>query len=169
MNDDKVIIGKFLSTFGLKGDLEVVFEFEEDIDFYIKNLKQIYLQNKQTKEFKAFNVTFKKHQNKVLCHIKGIDTVEMAKSFCNATIFANSKDLPRKEDTVFLFELFGKKVKLDSGEELGRLTNVFKYANKDYLEIDFGKYIIPAEEPFLIKLDKDQIILSKDYILDLKS
>jgi|GEM_PF-1233187 len=169
MSEDKVIIGRFLSTFGLKGDLEISFNFEEDTDFYIKSLKHIYLQNKKTKRFEAFSITFKKEGEKILCHIKNVDSMERAKMFCNATVFASAKDLPKKEDTVFLFELFGKKVKLDNGQEIGKLTNVFRHANKDYLEIDFGKYTIPAQEPFLIKLDKDQIILSKDYILDLKS
>ncbi len=165
MKDDKVIIGRFLSTFGTKGDLEIAFEFEQDLDFYIKSLKQIYLQNKKTKEFKAFNVTFKKTQDKILCHIKGIDTPEMAKSFCNATVFADVKDLPEKEDTVYLFELFGKEVKLSDGSVLGKLTNVFRYGDIDYMEIDYGKYIIPAKEPFVIKLDKDDIILSKEHVL----
>ncbi len=163
MNDNKIIIGRFLSTVGVKGDIEIEFEFEEDIDFYIKNLKQIYLQNKRTKEFKAFNVIFKKINDKVLCHIKGIESLEMAKSFCNATVFANVEDLPKKEDTIYLFELFGKHVSLEDGTPIGKLTNVFRHGNTDYIEIDYGKYLIPAKEPFLLKLDKESIIISKEH------
>ncbi|GAB6078474.1 ribosome maturation factor RimM [Hydrogenobaculum acidophilum] len=165
MSEDKIIIGKFLSTFGIKGDLEIELEFEEDVDFYIKNLKQVYLQNKRTKEFKAFNVIFKKDKGKILCHIKGIDSPEMAKSFCNATVFASLKDLPKKEDSLYLFELFGKEVKLEDGKTIGKLTNIFKHGNTDYLEIDYGKYLIPAKEPFLVKLDENDIVISEKHFL----
>ncbi len=155
---EKVIIGKLLSPYGLKGDVEI--ELELDIA-----PKKIYLQNRTTKEFKAFSVSVKKTKDKTLCHIKGIDTYEQAKAFSNASVFIDEKDLPSVEEGIYLFELFGKEVKLDSGKTIGRLTNVFSHSNTDYIEIDYGKYIIPAKEPFLIKLDKDGIIISKEHFL----
>lgn len=158
---DKVIIGKFLSSYGLKGAMEV----ELDIDFEdAKSLKTIYLQKKSNNDFVAFNITFKEYSNKTIAFIKGVNTQEQAKKFSNATIFADKSALKPKEDTLYLFELYGKNVYLDDNTPLGKLTNIFRHGNIDYLEIDNGKYLVPAKEPFVIKLDKDSIILSKDYI-----
>ncbi len=157
----KLIIGKILSSHGLKGAIEV----ELDIDFEdTKSIKTIYLQKKSTHEFVAFNITFKRLNDKTIAFIKGITTQEQAKKFANATIFVDKNVLKSKEDTLYLFELYGKDVYLDDNTILGKLTNIFRHGNTDYLEIDNGKHLIPAKEPFVIKLDKNTIILAKDFI-----
>lgn len=159
---EKVIIGRFLSTYGINGAVEV----DLDIDFEdTKSLKTIFLQNKLTKEFVAFDIKLKKQNNKILAHIKGISTQEQAKGFCNSTIFVEKSFLTKKKDSLYLFDIFGKEVYLDNGKMIGKLTNIFKYGTKDYIEIDFGKFLVPAEEPFLITLNEQEIILSSKHVL----
>ena len=147
-------IGQIVNTYGIKGFLKVV-PFTDDAKRFEK-LKSVYIELKGQKE-EAIIEEVKYSKNLVLLKIKGIDTIEQAEKYKNATLKIdreNAVELP--ENTYFVVDLIGLDVYTLEGENLGKVEDIFKTGSNDVYVVkdSLGKQILlPAIESVIKQVD----------------
>jgi 16S rRNA processing protein RimM len=135
--------GKLVNTHGVRGDIKVLPYADGPED--IVGLKVIYLGKARTpyKVNKSFI-----HQNCVIMHLEGVDTMESAMALKNMLVYME-KDLSKlKPGQFYIVDLIGLTVYDDiTGEEYGQLTDVYTGIANDAYEIllkDGRKVLFPA-------------------------
>ncbi|MBO5409044.1 MAG: 16S rRNA processing protein RimM [Clostridia bacterium] len=123
---------------GLRGEIKVIHycdykEFFEELDsVIIKNT-----------EYEIESIKYYKDQ--VVLKLAGIDTIELAETLKNQTVYAEKDALPPLPDGVFyIADLIGVKAYLEDGTYVGEVTDVIQNGPTDVLELknDDGKQIL---------------------------
>ena len=123
---------------GLRGEIKVIHycdykEFFEELDsVMIKNT-----------EYEIESIKYYKDQ--VVLKLSGIDTVEMAETLKNQTVYAEKENLPPLPEGVFyIADLIGVKAYLEDGTYVGEVTDVIQNGPTDVLELkgEGGKQIL---------------------------
>lgn len=138
-------IGKIVTTRALKGELKVYSHTDEierflDLDYFFIGKDR---ENKYYIE-KASVIA----SNMAVIKIKGYDTLEAVQKFISQYMFVdrdNSYEL--EDDEMFIVDMIGMEVRIESGQVIGKLVDVLQYtANDVYLvKSEEGKeYLIPA-------------------------
>ena len=152
----KLEVGQIVNTFGIKGFVKV-YPYVNDVTRF-NNLKYVYAKSK--KEEKKLEIEEVKYQkNMVLLKFKGVETVEEAEKLRNNYLEIDRSDaIPLEEGELFIADLIGLKVFLDTGEELGILEDIYNTGSKDiYVVKDkLGKsYLLPYIDEVIKKIDLD--------------
>ena len=147
-------IGQIVNTYGIKGFLKVVPYTDDNKRF--ERLKTVYIEQKGKKtEIEIEEVKYSK--NLVLLKLKGIDSIEEAEKYKNATLKIDRKnavELP--ENTYFMVDLLGLSVYTEEGENVGEVEDIFKTGSNDvYVVKDaLGKQILlPAIQAVIKEID----------------
>ncbi|WP_353892129.1 ribosome maturation factor RimM [Proteinivorax hydrogeniformans] len=157
MIDEKVKVGKIVTTHGVKGEVKVVSltEFEERFcsgeELYIEN--EIFTIEKS-----------RPHKNQFCIKFSGYDNINEVTHLVNKYLEINKTDVkPLPEGKFYVFDLEGCKVYTDAGEYLGVLTSVKQTGSNDVYVVKGEKeYLIPALKKVVKKVDtsKKQIIIT---------
>lgn len=159
MKKEYLEAGKIVTTHGIKGEIKIMpytdtpeLLCEFDRLFSDKNHDEIYIE--KSRVFK----------NMVIAKIKGINTPEEAEKFRNKILYIHRNDLELDEDTYFIQDLIGLKVKdADEGTVYGEITDVLQTgANDVYVVKGNGReYLIPAipEVIILTDIDNDMMLI----------
>ncbi len=142
---EQLQIGKIVSSQGVRGEVRVIPLTDNPQRF--EKLKGFYVENNGTKEkYRLESVKYLK--NLVVLKLQGIDTPEQAEVLRGAFILIDRQDAVKlPEDTYFVCDLIGLKVRDENGAELGTLENILETGSNDVYVVknESGKEIlIPA-------------------------
>ena len=97
----------------------------------------------------------------VIASLEGVNGEEEANRLRGTVVYAAREDLPLPEGGSFIADLIGLPVKhADTGEVLGTLVDVEPRAHGDLYTVRTarGDELLPAVEPFVVKVDADDAI-----------
>lgn len=150
-------VGKIVNTHGLKGEVKVVPTTDDPKRF--GKLKEIYIEQRERVLYKVESVRY--HKNFVLIKFEGIDTIEAAELFKNASLKIDRKDsLPLADDEYYMSDLYNIEVETEEGRMLGELIDIIYTGSNDVYVIknkDTQKeLLIPAIKQVIKKVDLEQ-------------
>jgi 16S rRNA processing protein RimM len=154
--EDLLEVGVVVGIHGLRGDVKI--RPLPTGDLALPGAREIYL-----KDSRDFLVAYKtvrssQHKQNVLLRLAGMENLAAAESLVGASIWMAKADLPELDDEQYYWsDLEGLKVVDQQLGALGRVVGMFATAAHDILEVDSpaGEILIPAIEPFLVRVDRD--------------
>ena len=160
--DDYIVVGKILTTHGVKGWLTI-----KSYTSPIENIFKYNLQINLDKTFKTIKVTdYRFMSKKTVMKIENINTIEDTSQFINHDLVILKDNLPVIDDNEYYWhQLIGKKVITSDNKVLGIVESLFTSGDNDILVIKTNKK--KGKElfiPFLkdnitdVKLDENIII-----------
>ncbi|WP_110929395.1 ribosome maturation factor RimM [Bacillus massiliglaciei] len=118
-------VGKIVNTHGIKGEVRVISrtDFAED-RYRIGNT--LYLFRENEKEPLALKIkTHRTHKNFNLLSFEGLDNVNQVEAFRDGILKVSSDQLSKLDEGEFYFhEIIGCIVYTDTGDEIGKITEV---------------------------------------------
>jgi len=140
--------GRIVNTHGIKGEVKI--ESWCDTPDVLAGLKVLYMDGKPCKIRSA-----RVHKNCVVAFLEGVDNVDTAMTLKGKIIYLDRNDIALPEGQVFMADLIGLKVvDDDSGEELGRLTDVLSPSiQKVYVVRGERDIMIPAVDEFIREIN----------------
>lgn len=169
---DLLTCGKVVKPHGLKGELCII--WYADSPLLLQESDKIYLRmpGKRPRAFQP--EALREHRKRLLLQLEQITGRDQAEKWRGAEILADARDLPRAdEDEVYLHELPGCRVYLESGEYLGMLQGFVPRKSGEVWQIvdEKGREILfPAEDEFIVHLDpgeKKAVIAPPEGLLEL--
>lgn len=159
--DNYIIVGKVLTTHGIKGFLTIrTFTALPSDTFKYKLYVKIDDKYKYIK-IEKYNFMPKK----TIMKIDGIDSIEDCQDYIGLDLLVPKQDLPKTEsDEYYWYELIGSVVINHKGIELGQVEDIFTSGENDVLIIK-GKL---SNNEILIPFLKDNIISLQNNILKVK-
>ncbi len=142
----KVLVGKIVNTFGIKGELKVTSLFEMPEKAFKKDNK-IFINNK---EHLITNVRF--HKNNYLVEIDNIKDINDVLIYKGYNVYLYYQDLKLDEKEYLLDDLIGLEV-YENENLIGKVTSVTGGINP----------LIKVNDQFYIPLNAD-FILTKDFV-----
>jgi 16S rRNA processing protein RimM len=138
----RLIIGRVLKPFGVRGELkiEILTEFPERF----ASLRQVFLGD----DAKSFAVeSARLHSGAALIKLAGIDTPENAAKLREQLVcVAIENAVPLPANHVYLYQLIGLRVKTTDGQTLGTITDVLDTRANDVYIVNDGtrEILLPA-------------------------
>ena len=160
--DDYIVVGKILTTHGIKGWLTI-----KSYTSPLENIFKYNLQINLDKTFKNIKVTdYRFMSKKTVMKIENINTIEDTSQFINHDLVILKDNLPVIDDNEYYWhQLIGKKVITSDNKTLGIVESLFTSGDNDILVVKTdrkkGKELFI---PFLkdniidVKLDENIII-----------
>ena len=150
--DDYIVVGKILTTHGIKGWLT--------IKSYTNPLENIFKYNLQVnlgKTPKHIKITDHRFMSKkTIMKIENINTIEDTSKFINHDLVILKKDLPAINDNEYYWhQLIGKKVITIDNEDLGVVESLFTSGENDILVVKTNS---KKEKELFIPFLKDNIV-----------
>jgi 16S rRNA processing protein RimM len=155
----RLIIGRVLKPFGVRGELkiEILTEFPERF----ASLRQVFLGD----DAKSFAVEAARlHSGAALIKLAGIDTPEDAAKLREQLVYVAHADAVKlPENQVYLYQLIGLRVQTRDGKVLGAITDVLDTrANDVYIVNDGTREILLPAIPDVVKeinLERGEMIV----------
>lgn len=142
MDDKKILVGKYVNTFGIKGEIKVLPEVE-----YFDKLKKIYI---DSNEFEI--VKMRAQKNIYVVKLKDIDDINLIEKYKGKDIKINESDKPKlKEGEYYKEDLIGMDVITDDGKNLGKLDDIFNTGANDIYQV--GDILLPAIDDVIKQID----------------
>ncbi|MDD3168024.1 MAG: ribosome maturation factor RimM [Eubacteriales bacterium] len=149
---DKIKVGQAVNVVGLKGELKVY--HYSDYKERFEELTKIYLENTQ---YKITGVRYLKDM--VILKLQGIDDRTEAEKHKGEDIYIDKEDIRvLPEDTYYIFDLIGLSVVDEQGSRIGTVSDVIQNRAQDLYEVErenTNKFLIPAVDEFILKIDMD--------------
>ena len=143
MNNKKIKVGKFVNTFGIKGEIKVFPEVE-----YFDRLRKIYI---DSNEYEVSKMRVQK--NVYIVKLKNIDDINLIEQYKGQNITINESDKPKpKEGKYYKEDLIGMDVITDDGKNLGKLDDIFNTGANDIYQV--GEILLPAIDDVIKQIDK---------------
>jgi 16S rRNA processing protein RimM len=154
--EDLLEVGVVIGIHGLRGDVKI--RPLPTGDLALPDAREVYL-----KDSRDFLVAYKtvrssKHKQNILLRLAGLENLAAAESLVGASIWMAKAELPElDEEQYYWSDLEGLEVVDPQQGRLGRVVGMFATAAHDILEVDSpaGELLIPAIEPFLVRVDRD--------------
>lgn len=152
--NELVIIGKTVSTFGIKGELKVISDFEKIDSAFLVN-KKIIINN-----IEHTITSVRKHKNYILLGIDNLDNINLVLEYVGYNVYIKKLDLNLKEDEYLYSDLIDAQVIDDDGSNLGKIIEVVGGSSSDLIKIK-GEYefLLPINTPYVKLFDKSKKIL----------
>ncbi len=158
-------VGKIVNTHGIKGEVKVIPITDDPKRF--ERLKEIYIERKEMQRYKIEGIRY--HKKFVLIKFEGIDTLNDAELFKNATLKINQEDsLPLGNDEYYIGDLYDLNVKTQDGRILGKLIDIIYTGSNDVYVIkneETGKeLLIPAIKQVIKQVDLENKTMSVELL-----
>jgi len=159
---DKIIIGKFGKTFGVRGWI-TVHSFADPKESIVNFRPWLLKKNSQWQEI-AIEANKIQHQNTIV-KLQGIDDIDAAKFFTNKEIFIDRELLPKLSTNEYYWnDLIGLKVINHANEELGTVETIFNSGASDILVVTGKKkHLIPYVKNYILNTDIKRKIITTDW------
>lgn len=154
-----IYVGKIINTFGIKGELKIISDFEYKERIFKKDFP-IYIG--ELKERKLIN-TYRKHKNYDLILFKNYSNINEVLKYKGNKIYINRENLNLNDEEYLLSDLIGFGI-IDNGKTIGVVIDYEKTINNVLLKIKNDKiFYIPLYSSFIININKvnKQIITNK--------
>lgn len=160
--EDSFYIGYITKTKGLKGEVQVYFEFNEFEDLELDSIF-IEINNKLVPFFIS---NYKLQANKTgYFYFEDIDTIEKAEKLVRKKIYLpNSKKPERDEEDFFYTDLKGYLVEDKNHGELGEIVEVHEYPQQFIAVVPykFTEIMFPLNDEIIEEIDEENGILKVD-------
>ncbi len=138
---------KIVNTHGIKGELKL--EPWADNAEFLKGFKFLYIDGKPVKV-----VSSRVHNGFLIAKLEGVDDVNAAMPLKNKVVSIDRDDAKLPKGSFFLGDLIGASVVTETGEALGKLTDVLEMpAHNVYVVTGEREILIPAVPEFVLKTD----------------
>lgn len=138
---------KIVNTHGINGELKL--EPWADNAEFLKGFKFLYIDGKPVKV-----VSSRVHNGFLIAKLEGVDDVNAAMPLKNKVVSIDRDDAKLPKDSFFLSDLIGASVVTETGETLGKLTDVLEMpAHNVYVVTGEREILIPAVPEFVLKTD----------------
>ena len=143
--------GKILNTHGIRGEVKI--QPWCDGPEFLLDFETLYVDGKPMTVRSA-----RIHKGNVLILFEGYDSIDAAESLKNKIVFISRADADLPEGRHFVADLIGLTVRnRDTGEILGRLTDVLNYPAQDIFVVKGEKeYMIPAVDAFMGEIHEEE-------------
>ena len=136
-----------MNTHGIKGELKL--EPWADNAEFLKGFKFLYIDGKPVKV-----VSSRVHNGFLIAKLEGVDDVNAAMPLKNKVVSIDRDDAKLPKGSFFLGDLIGASVVTETGEALGKLTDVLEMpAHNVYVVTGEREILIPAVPEFVLKTD----------------
>ncbi len=151
--NEMIYIGKTVSTFGIKGELKVISDFEYCDRAYQVN-KKILINNI---EHVISGIRY--HKNYVLLKIDNLNNINDILKYVGFNIYMKRIDLGLKEDEYLYKDLINSDVIDDDNTKLGKVIEILN-GNNVLIKVKGTKeFFIPLIDNYINKFDLDKKIL----------
>ena len=158
-HDNHIVVGKILTTHGIKGWLTIGSYTSSPEDIFKYNL-EIVINN----EFKKLTVIEHNFMpKKIIMKLEGIDTIESCSEYINLDLYTLADELPKAENNEYYWHnLIGCNVLSEDGILLGVADSLFTSGDTDILVVKNGdsqkEILIPFLKSNIISIENDKII-----------
>lgn len=151
---NRIYLGKFVSTHGIKGELKLVSDFDKRELVYQKGFS-LYVGDV---EYKILST--RPHKQYELVLLDGFDNINDVLFLVGASVYINRDDLMLDTQDYLLEDLIGATIK-DGDLILGSVSEVLKSVNNNLIRVknDAGEFLIPLIDNYVVSFDKDLKIL----------
>lgn len=147
--NDYVFVGKIINTFGIKGELKVLSDFEFKERVFTKDFN-IYIGEDKIKE--VVN-TYRHHQEYELLTLMGYNNINEVLKYKGNDIYIKRSDLKLEDNEYLLSDLIDLDV-YDEDKYIGKVIDYTKTKEYYLLKVHFDKnYYIPCIPHFIKKVD----------------
>ena len=151
--NEMIYIGKTVSTFGIKGELKVISDFEYCDKAYQVN-KKILINN-----IEHIISGIRYHKNYVLLKIDNLNNINDILKYVGFNIYIKRIDLGLKEDEYLYKDLINSEVIDDDNTKLGKVIEVLN-GNNVLIKVKGSKeFLIPLIDNYISKFDLNKKIL----------
>ncbi len=160
--DEAFYIGYITKTKGLKGEVQLFFEFDEYDELELDTLF-LELNGKMVPFFVASHKIYE--NSTALLYLEDLDHVDKAKALVKKKVYLPlSKKPERNSDEFFYTDLKGFKAIDETLGELGEILEVNEYPQQYVAAINYkGKEVLfPLNEDFIVEIDDEENILTLD-------
>jgi len=141
----KVLVGKIVNTFGIKGELKVSTNFQYSEKVFKKgNIIDI-----NDDSYTITNVRY--HQEHYLITINELNNINLVLEYKGQDIYINRDILNLKDDEYLLDELVNMNV-YDNNELMGSVTEVINHQYNPLIKVN-NEFYIPLKGEYIIKID----------------
>ena len=152
-----LLLGEILRPHGVRGELRmrILTAYPERIT----QLKMGYVgTDPESADASGYQVEhMRMHQDYGLLKLAGIDDRSQAELLRQLFVMVDFQDaVPLDEDEVYLYQLIGLLVETESGEQLGRITEVLETGANDVYIVNgptYGEILIPVTNQTIVKTD----------------
>lgn len=162
---NKIIIGRFGQSYGIKGWLKV-HSFTDPIDNILQYLPW---QVQRHGQWQNVQITEGKRQGKyILVKIEGCDTPELAKTYTQSDIAIDRQQLPTlSQDEYYWSDLIGLRVINQAGIEFGTVDSLLETGANDVLVITGDhRRLLPYTSDVIKQIDLVQGIIIVNWDAD---
>lgn len=157
--EDSFYIGYITKTKGLKGEVQVFFEYDEPEDL---DLKSVFIEI-NGKLIPFFTTAYKLQSNQTgYFFFEDLDTIEKAEKIIRKKLYLPVSKMPQKEDDeFFITDLKGYIVHDEQQGELGEIIAVHEYPQQ-YIAVvpyRFREIMFPLNDDIIKEIDEDGKIL----------
>ena len=165
-------MGKVLRPHGTSGLLRIWSYASSEASFLAAG--SVYLKSASGQIEKFAITSLKAHKNIFLLQLRGLSKRDEAEAYRDAEIFVMKEALIREEDEYFWHDIIGLEVYLDSGEFLGRVSDIIPTGSNDIYVVTGGssEILIPATYDVVNEIDLENgkmIITAMEGLLDLNA
>ena len=147
--NDYVFVGKIINTFGIKGELKVLSDFEFKEKVFKKDFN-VYIGNEKIKE--VVN-TYRHHQEYELLTLMGYNNINDVLKYKGNDIYIKRSDLKLEDSEYLLSDLIDLDV-YDEDKYIGKVIDYTETKEYYLIKVHLDKdYYIPCISHFIKKVD----------------
>ena len=143
--NELIIIGKTVSTHGIKGEIKVISDFEYIDKAYVVGNK-ILINN-----IEHIISSVRYHKQYILLGIDNLTNINDILEYVGYNIYIAKSDLALDENEYLLSDLVGLNV-IDDGKNIGIVSEIVKGNSSDYIRIN-NEFLVPIIPEYIIKVD----------------
>ena len=160
--EDCFYIGYITKTKGLKGEVQVYFEYDEPADLLLESV----FAEINGKLIPFFISTYKLQNNQTgNFYFDDIDTIEKAQTLIRKKLYLSNSLKPVREDDEFLItDLKGFIVHDQTVGELGEIIEIHEYPQQfvAVVSYQFKEIMFPLNDDLIVEIDEENGILKVD-------
>ncbi len=159
--EDCYQLGYIVKPHGLQGEVNVFLDVDFPEDY--QHLESVFVVLPDTGTLVPFFVEYLSiSDNKVICKLEDIDTIEQAAPLAKAPLYLPLENLPILEEGQFYYhEIIGFAVQDEKEGVLGIVENVYEGNGQDLIVMQYKnqEVLIPMTDDIVPKVDKQQKIV----------
>ena len=159
---DKIIIGRFASTYGVRGWLKVI-SYTDPID---NILKYPNWQTEHAAQWETITIEENRpHGKGIVVKLSGCDSPEQARLYTNQPIAINREELPTlAKEEYYWADLMGLRVITQDGTDLGRIDDILATPANDVLVIkNDRKRLLPYTTEVIQSINLEDKLMIVDW------
>ncbi|MCL5774326.1 MAG: ribosome maturation factor RimM [Firmicutes bacterium] len=154
-----ILVGRVTSTHGLLGEVKVSVLTDFPERFLEDRFYFLSISSEPGKMVKMEVEKSRLQGSKAVMKFRGFSSIDEAKKLKGAEIYIEEADLkPIPPDTFYQFQIIGLDVYLETGELIGKLTEILDLPSNDVYVVQGKKEVIlvPALKKVIKKIDLEQ-------------